>query len=75
MKKETLEMMIDVTRRHTMVLAEGLADDAERLAEKLARGQGQMLFEGGLVTWADNIQRNLTKIQVLEDLLRRMEEE
>jgi len=74
MRKETLEMMLDVTRRHARVLAEGLADDAERLAEKLARGQGEM-FEGGLVTIADNIQRNLTKIQMLEDLLRRMEGE
>lgn len=74
MRKETLEMMLDVTRRHARVLAEGLADDAERLAENLARGQGEM-FEGGLVTIADNIQRNLTKIQVLEDLLRRMEGE
>ena len=75
MRKETLEMMLDVTRRHARVLAEGLADDAERLAENLARGQGGMFLEGGLVTIADNIQRNLTKIQMLEDLLRRMEGE
>ena len=74
MKKETLEMMLEVTRRHTRVLAEGLADDAERLAEKLGRNQTEV-FEGGLVTFADNIQRNLTKIQLLEDLLRRMEGE
>ena len=74
MKKETLEMMLEVTRRHTRVLAEGLADDAERLAERLGRNQTQV-FEGGLVAIADNIQRNLTKIQLLEDLLRRMEGE
>ena len=74
MRKETLEMMLDVTRRHARVLAEGLADDMERLADKLARGQSEM-SEGGLVMIADNIQRNLTKIQMLEDLLRRMEGE